>query len=110
MKRFFSLLPLECWKATFWGSSLSFACLFQLQNAEEITKWSNTIGDVTPIAPPDHRLYDNPLVEGVRLGLPEFTWVISCSIVNVLWLFRSCKGRRLSMAIKNFFQHARHIL
>ena len=40
-----------------------------------------------------------------QLNLPEFKWLISCSIVanhylsNLLWLLTSGRGRRVSMAI-----------
>ena len=34
------------------------------------------------------RRCENPLVGGVGLNLPEFTWLISCSIVTDHYLFQ----------------------
>ena len=57
---------------------------------------------------------------GVRLNLPEFTWLMSCSIVSDHYLFQcltavfflflqEAGGRKLSMATE-YFQRTRHAL
>ena len=63
----------------------------------------------TPYISLNQGCHENPLVGGVRLNLPEFVWLITCSIVNALWLFASGRGRKLRMAVKSV-QHTGHSL
>ena len=61
-----------------------------------------------------------PLIGGIKLRLPEFTFLVSCVLCHrslfipvaessVLWLFTCGRGRRTSMAIENF-KCSRHSL